>query len=277
MIITKVEGRLGNQLFQYAFSFSIAKKRNCDYYFNVDSFYKFVVLDYFKLRKFESLRLFYARCLYFIAKKKQAKFISIDEYNPEDNLLNFEDKNVLYNGYFQSLFFFKDFESEVKELFRIKKKYKNQFKVKYKECFENNKTVVIHVRRTDFVNFGNDELGGKDLSLPISYFQKCIDELEMIPDLKFYLISDDEEFVKQSFQFKKSFTFERNSEIIDFQLLLNADYLVISNSTFAWWATYLNAKKTKVYAPMYWLGFRVKKEFPDKVTMGLNWSFVEVD
>ena len=49
---------------------------------------------------------------------------------------------------------------------------------------------------------------------------------------------------------------------MDFQLLLHADKLIISNSSFAWWGAYLNKNKTEVFVPQYWLGFKVDKEIP---------------
>jgi|SRR5690606_1802039 len=44
--------------------------------------------------------------------------------------------------------------------------------------------------------------------------------------------------------------------------LQNAKALIISNSSFAWWAANLNPKKPLVLVPNFWLGFKIKKEFP---------------
>jgi hypothetical protein len=274
MIVTKIEGRLGNQLFQYAFTYSVSKVQNRTYYFWVDPYYSFSVYNYFNLRKGEFFRLFFARCLYYLYRKSKFNFLLLKE--GATNELN--KRHVFYDGYFQSIIFFKNYEEDIKKMFVIKQKYKNQFNEKYYYLLDSsNKIAVLHVRRTDFISFGTDELGGKDLTLPLSYYQRCINELESIAGLKFLIISDDEKFVKENFKFRNDFEFENNSEIVDFQLLLNADYLVISNSTFAWWAAYLNNKKQIVYAPKYWLGFKVKTESPIGISSFLDWKFIDID
>ena len=76
------------------------------------------------------------------------------------------------------------------------------------------------------------------------------------------------------FQNLPNVSLEENSEIIDFQLIMNADIAIIANSSFSWWAAYLNAKEHKiVYAPKYWLGFKVDKEIPEKI-MSVNWNWI---
>jgi hypothetical protein len=59
--------------------------------------------------------------------------------------------------------------------------------------------------------------------------------------------------------------------------MINADKLIISNSSFAWWGTYLNKKNAEVFAPRYWLGFKIRKEYPVGIFNSLNWNLVEVN
>ena len=77
-----------------------------------------------------------------------------------------------------------------------------------------------------------------------------------------FFLSDDMPFVKTAFPARSNFFFVSNSEIIDFQLIMNADIAIISNSTFAWWAAYICKKKNHVIAPKNWFGFRIGREHP---------------
>jgi hypothetical protein len=53
---------------------------------------------------------------------------------------------------------------------------------------------------------------------------------------------------------------------MDFQHLLNAHECIISNSTFSWWGAWLNTRPDKkIYAPEYFLGWRIKKEYPQNI------------
>ena len=65
--------------------------------------------------------------------------------------------------------------------------------------------------------------------------------------------------------------------IIDFQLLLNADVAIIANSTFSWWAAYLNPNIQKVFLPRDWLGFRINKLLPPGIFNRLpsHWTIID--
>lgn len=99
--------------------------------------------------------------------------------------------------------------------------------------------------------------------MPFEYYRKALDSIEGIENYKVLFIGDDVESVKNEFGHEYNHSFESNPAIIDFQLIQHADIAIIANSTFAWWAAYLSQKpNAKIIAPEYWLGYKVKKEYP---------------
>ena len=125
----------------------------------------------------------------------------------------------------------------------------------------------MHIRRTDYLNYGK-----RDISLPIEYFQSQLNSIKDLASYKVFFVSDDIEFVKKAFSEQSNYIFSSNDEITDFQLILNADIAIISNSSFAWWACFLSKKKNKVIAPKNWMGFRIGAEHPKGVmTKRFTW------
>ena len=123
--------------------------------------------------------------------------------------------------------------------------------------FTDNKTIAVHIRRTDYLKYGK-----RDISLPMEYFQNRLDIIENIDAYKIIFVSDDIECVKSHFRNKDNYIYSLNDEITDFQIIMNADIAIISNSSFSWWAAFLSGKNNIVYAPKNWLGFRIGKEHP---------------
>jgi len=277
MIIINSRGQLGNQLFQYSFAFSLSKRFNT--FFLIDKIDTRDSLHYFTLKhKQYSLyvisRFFYniklhmpsrlynilLKILYTIAIKKE---YTVDDWkDPEEQLAVLQDQTY-YRGYFQSLTYFKAYESIIRQLFTVKQKYRQVFENQYGKLFNYNRTLVIHIRRGDFLTAGTEALAGKDLSLPITYYEKALQTVSDITLYQMIFISDDITFVKEHFGQYANAHFSNNGEIIDFQMIMNADVAIIANSTFGWWAALLNGKAhKKIISPDHWLGFRIKKEFP---------------
>ena len=145
-------------------------------------------------------------------------------------------------------------------MINIKKEFKSKFETEFGSLFNHYKTVVVHIRRTDYMNYG--ERRKRDISLPMGYFKERLNAIKNLDQYKVIFVSDDVAHVKQVFPAQENFIFSNNDEITDFQIIQHADIAIISNSTFAWWASYLSPKNNQVYAPKNWFGFKIGREHP---------------
>jgi hypothetical protein len=196
------------------------------------------------------------------------KFPIVYQEGPEEAQSFFE-KEVknwrYYYAYCQSEVYFKSIKEELRKRIKIKQKYKDAFESKYGHLFREKKVLAIHYRFGDYKEWGKEELGGINMTLPQAYYRNAIN---LVPDLEDYhviLITDDISTCEERTSYLKSKTIISDTEIMDFQLMLNADKLIIANSTFSWWAAYLNTKGAQVLAPEHWLGFKVRYEFPNGI------------
>ncbi|ASU36795.1 alpha-1,2-fucosyltransferase [Mucilaginibacter xinganensis] len=288
MIAVRLQGRLGNQLFQYAFIMATSQKLNTSFY--IDQYIEFSAVDkyfssingnpqsglkqLFKIQGFKNIFSFYLRRYYYNYLVRANK-LAVCNYGfngitteaiPEDN--------QLYLGFFQSELFFEPVKQVLKNKFSLKKSFTDAFRLKYENLYKNNTTVAVHIRRTDYQSLESLNLGGSDLSLPLAYYEKALARFDQ-QNVHFVFVSDDVDFVNRNFTAINNKTVSTDTEIMDFQHLLNADACIISNSTFSWWAAWLNDKPGKViYAPQYFLGWRIKQETPRNIYPD-NWTIID--
>lgn len=266
MIIVSLHCQMGNQMFQYAFAQATAKRLYTFFLPFQSNYYYPFKLNYFELDWFTRLvyahpkiRNQYHRVCRKLIKYYAKKLVSIDDSTILDEFSN----KSYFDGFFQSDVYFQHIDKKIRQSFSIKKKYQNQFKQKYDSLFKENKVVVVHIRRADYLEVEFDGLGGQGVALPMAYYLKALDGIEDKEKYQILFVSDDIESVKSDFGSVSNFHFESNAAIVDFQLIQHADIAIIANSTFAWWAAYLSKKKnSRIIAPKYWLGYKVKKEYP---------------
>ena len=276
MIIVSLHCQMGNQMFQYAFGKAIAKRLHTFFIpFQSDPYYPFK-LQYFKLDVFTRLVYShpkitkqYHRICRKLIKHVFKKHITEEECKTVPNTGN----HAYYYGFFQSEQYFSAYAESIKKSFIIKKQYKKQFESKYRKLIEDNKVIVVHLRRADYNEVEFDGLGGQGVSIPMEYYHKALAAIKNKSEYQILFISDDIESVKRDFGNEPNYRFEENSAIVDFQLIQHADIAIIANSTFAWWAGYLSEKiNPLIIAPKYWLGFKIKKEYPQGIyTPKFNW------
>lgn len=270
MIIVKVTGGLGNQMFQYALYKSLKIKGNDvrldpTSYYNVKKEHNGYELEKVfdihpnnakqsEIDKFDENNINILRRI----KRKllgDTKFIyDTNEYVFNENLYKL--KNSYLNGYWQSINYFKDIESELREDFT----FKNELDIKNLEILneiENSNSVSIHIRRGDYMSPQNFKIYGNIATE--EYYKESIRIIEeKIENPTFFVFSNDMEWVKENIKINsKAFYIDINSgddSYKDMQLMSNCKHNIIANSSFSWWGAWLNENKNKiVIAPKKWI------------------------
>jgi len=262
MLVFHSHCQMGNQMFIYACARSLSKKKNIPYCLSEIDKLKFFELsheDYSKNKhKYLKFKL--------LNKLKLSKF-KFEHY--QDNRIDYSEKmmvekqkNIWYYGYFQSEKYFFENERELKKLFTIKQPYRDEYLKAIAKLNLGNDYISVHIRLKDYKTFGPDYLNGPDLSLPFSYYHKLLSPFKD-SNKKIVIMSDEPQLVKKEFAYLNNAIYSEESAIVDFQIIQNAHVCINANSTFSWWAAWLNDRKDKkVIVPNYFLGFKVKKEFP---------------
>ena len=279
MIAIRLEGRLGNQLFQYAFIYSAAKRLNTSFYLD-KSVDNFLLSEYFEVKKdfpgildnklfsiygYKNIFRIHAKKAFYRLLNKIAfgeKEITISNTMPVKDALAQIKNHYLYIGHFQSAGYFNDFKEDIKTLYKINKKKLLEFEKVIRPFSVTKKKVVIHIRRGDYVDM--------DISLPISYYKKVIEIIDN-NEVEYIFISDDPSYVKTEFEYLTNKYISSHNEIIDLQFLINADICVLSHSSFSWWGAWLNNNQNKkIFAPKYWLGFKEGIEYPKGIFQNME-------
>ena len=258
MIKVGSSGRLANHLFQYAFALTAAQKLNTTFEYDTSLLEK-----YFLVKKKNKLFTKIKKRLIPESKWNEIHVNNLSE--PKTIIANLKNE-ILYSGYFQSEDFFNEYQGLVRSAFSVKPEILKNFKEKYKNILSTDYSCIA-IRLSDYKNWIVEDGLYVSPLLPFNFFEAGINKLESKENLVF--ISDEIETVKNIFSLKypKAYFNEICSDPIeDFLLLSHAKNSVISNSSFYWWACWLNSnKEKKVIAPKYWLGFRKNVEYPTSI------------
>lgn len=254
-------GRMGNQMFQYACAKEMEKSGVISSLSHLDK------LEYFVLSPFARSTNKIKSFLFFRLWKK---IFGVNIINTELNCLHKSYLDELSHiskpttiwGMFQSADYFPNSAKLLQQHFRVKEKYRVGLK-KFLQTnnLEAGQYTAIHIRQTDYKGFTVPGLKGDDFTLPLSYYTNSLLNIAA-NDMPLVFVSDNPENIEALFPEIKNKIISRNDAITDFLILQNAGMLVLSNSTFAWWAAYLNAYNPIIYCPQYFLGFKENKEVP---------------
>jgi hypothetical protein len=231
MITIKLMGGLGNQMFQYAYGFALAKHKKTN--LSLD-------MSFFSEKKTATLRIFELEQLCITQKNiGQKPFLTkIPKIgNRLKPFLNY------FEGYFQNEKYFTDYAEDIRKEFQFKENLQ----------IPDGNTIAIHIRRGDYVKFADIHL----VCTP-AYYENAIAYIQSnVENPVFYVFSEDLEWVRQNINIPSNSVFvnyyANAPSSHDMQFMSLCKHQIISNSSYSWWAAWLNKNPGKiVVAPDKW-------------------------
>lgn len=264
MIVSKIIGGLGNQMFQYAIAKSVAVRNNDSFKMDISDFGSYSLHNGYRLNLFnidgniatqEDIVSLKGRATIVHKILKKLKLYNLNTYYREkeitlfdENVFNYSD--VYLDGYWQNELYFKDIRDILLSEFTLKEGISKNL-ISTFDQIENAESVSIHVRRGDYLN--HPDVGVLD----VEYYKRAV---KLIMDRtnspSFFVFSNDMEWCKENFSFidRCYFVQEGGTELDDMTLMSKCSHNIIANSSFSWWGAWLNNKSNRIIiAPKKWM------------------------
>lgn len=258
LISSYLKGGLGNQLFQAAHALSQGMINNREVVFLPESYTpmqgrqtKNYVNNIFRNLKFVD---------------RLDNFTRVNEKTWEFNKVNVIQENTLFDGYFQSSKNFFGYDEYIKKIFSPTELFIDEIKKIHPELRIDN-TLSIHIRRGDcFLNQDIHPIANE------KYIEKALSKIENYSHV--FIFSDDKNWVKNSLKFN-NVTYVDDEDYKELWTMSLCKNNIIVNSTFSWWASFLNPNKDKkIIAPSIWFGPRGPRNYKDIYEP--YWTLVDV-
>ena len=278
IIVTRISNGLGNQLFQYAAAYALAKKLKrklliddeSAYFKKKDSLRKYelhnfnlssqIIDEKYKFNNYvlDAKRKFLKKIDFLLTKKnfiieskdqnKKTSFYNIKVCDPNDILF--------IEGYFESSRYFEETKLDIQNefLFKSEEIYSSN---KYLELINNNNVVAITIRQNRYSELKkkpNDILEGKIKSdnfmqNTINYIDRAVNFFDKkINNPKYVIWSNDFFNLRQHFNENKFYFVlnEKNKTLNDFYLLTKCKYFIVGPTSFGWWGAWLSKYNNKI-------------------------------
>lgn len=266
MIIVRLRGGLGNQMFQYAAGRALAAHHQVplklDLYTYARHPYRRYELHRFQIDAVEATREEVHR---FTGSNPVIRFL-----NKRENYFRcpgvfaqphyhfYEDffalpKDIYLSGYWQSEKYFTGIAGLVRQQFTPANKLDDR-NAAVQQQMQSENSVAVHVRRGDYTGGNYASFFG---TLHETYYGSAITRVrQRVGNPVFYFFSDDIAWCKSAFGSIGAEFIGHNSgadAYKDLLLMASCRHNIIANSTFSWWAAWLNANPDKiVVAPQQW-------------------------
>ena len=251
-------GRLGNQMFQYASMRGIAAVKGFDWVVppeNYDHTANYALFETFKMTNVQEKNIGFV----------EGETLKETIHCYDETLVDSCSDNTNLDGFFQTEKYFENIANEIRSDFTFKDEYLNPCK----EFIDSLETtpIFLHVRRGDAI--------GKEHYHPVAPMSYYVEALKRFnKDTPCFVFSDDLDWCKSQELFKSDrFLFNDNIEKYDYQsmdgsgsmqytLLPHVDLCLMSlcsgaiivNSSFSWWGAWLQNNRGKVIASKPWFG-----------------------
>lgn len=281
MIIIRLMGGLGNQMFQYAFGLFTALNNNTILKIDTTLLEKpkspnplNIYRDYelemvfdihcnhatpfeVELYNGDNSKSLLRRGIFKILRKfYNAKTYVQTGHNYNDEQLTIQNNTCLV-GRWQSEKYFIAIENEVRKHFTFKNPVTNAYQYYLKAIESSENATCLHIRRTDYIH--HPIYSKKIGALADEYYLKAIQTLNNLIGLPTLFVFSDE--INNSKEMLSQFNIENKLIFIDvvpsnphdeLQLMTLCKHHIMSNSTYSWWGAWLSMKKGVTLAPEKW-------------------------
>jgi len=227
-MIVRLQGGLGNQLFQYAFGRSVSLARKIPLQFNWQPTSWPYALGPYNLN------------IQWSSEPAPTYMEQPFSFNPG---VYDADPKSLFVGYWQTE---KYFNEEV-----IRTEIVPRHDVAVPAGIFTQGSVAVHVRRGDYLQVYEHQ--GNVLGM--DYYSRAMEYVKSrISDARFYIFSDDPGWCWDNFPFECPVISKiKGNQHDDLYLMSQCHHAIIANSSFSWWGAWLNPNKDRiVVAPKKW-------------------------
>lgn len=271
MIVSRIDGGLGNQLFQYAYGLYLARKHGTELALDTRAYESGPQHGYLldrlqidapvvagdQLRKLP--RKYREESRWSMRSMLSVQGLRRHKESPfgfrESHLQVANDRYLV--GYWQSERFFPGMREELLQQFRPRSPLSEQSS-RVLNRIQATESAVLHIRRGDYLS--NPEAAKLYAALQLDYYIRSLQDWvathrTLQPEV--FVFSNDMQWCKEniSLPWRTHWVDHNGSETAheDMCLMSHAQCNVIANSTFSWWAAWLNNRPGRaVYAPADW-------------------------
>lgn len=274
MVIVKIVGGLGNQLFQYAAARRLSILHQTELKLDISAFEHYAWHAY-SLRPFCIQEVFATpeeiQKVKGTSRKGISRIVSSlnQRYNPYFRSPVFEEadfgpfdprisrtpRDIYLSGYWQSEKYFADIQDVIRREFAIRYEQDDQSQ-ELAQMIANTQSVSLHVRRGNYVSIS--QINSKHGTCSIEYYQECVKRIgQKLNSPHLFVFSDDPSWVKANLRLEYPTTYvvhnDASRDYEDLRLMSMCQHQIIANSTFSWWGAWLNPNPGKiVLAPKRW-------------------------
>jgi hypothetical protein len=270
MIVAKISGGLGNQMFQYAAARALANQHRVDLMLDLSWFNKipsrntqrsFELLHYpieariANIREEAQFSKYHSRILRNIPSVGKEWIYKRERHFQFDPLFFEYPENSYLDGYWQSSLYFEKFSDQIWSQFQPKQGPGSR-DLSVLDSINKTNSVAIHIRRGDY--FTNSVASKVHGVCSLDYYSRALNFIrEHESNPHFYIFSDDLDWVSKNLALDGPAKFidhnAGDNAFKDLRLMAACSHQIIANSSFSWWGAWLNKNpQKKVLAPSKW-------------------------
>ena len=272
MIIVRLSGGLGNQLFQYATGRALAIRNQeqlvvDNRIFQSDTFRRFCMpvfnADFVlaselpaaedmlppprkRWLQFLCWRITHGRSLRFVRERTLL-------FDPKIPVIG---SNVYLHGYWQSEQYFRDMGSVIRSDLTLRVSPSNE-NLRWLSEIAATTSVSVHVRRGDYV--ADAKASRVHGTCSLDYYERAAEQIagRLKTSPTFYIFSDDPKWVQENLRLPFDVQYVNHNDDAhnyeDLRLMAACHHHIVANSSFSWWGAWLGCNPNRtVIAPRVW-------------------------